>query len=116
VVSGPNRQSAYLVWKGTTVKPTQAVSGLGENLESDESVSRICGIKLQRDEGGREYTFCKVASHLFEYDSRRSCYRYSDKYEVRYREYIKTIMNGNGPAIEKCAACDMKRDETPEML
>jgi hypothetical protein len=115
VVSAKKRQSAYLVWGAATVKPTQAVSGLGENLESDESVSRICLIDLQGYKGDGGITFCKDASLLFQYDWRRCCYKYSDDYEARYQQYIKTIMSLYGPTMEKCEACTMKGDETLEM-
>lgn len=59
VVSTQRRQSAYLVWGEKTVKQTQAVSGLGKNLESDETVSRICSIKLQGYKGDIECQFCR---------------------------------------------------------
>jgi hypothetical protein len=116
VVSGQKRQSAYLVWERMTIEPTQAVSGLGRNLESDNSVSRICRINLQGYKDDIGVIFCKDASFLFQYDWDRSCYNDSDQYEAHYRKYITTINNRNGKTIEECRACNMKRIETPEML
>jgi hypothetical protein len=89
-VSALGRQSAYLVWRETTLRQTQAVSGLGRNLKSAESVSRICSIKLQDYRGDIGFQICREHSSLFVYDHSKSCYKYA-KTMSRFTKSTRTI-------------------------
>jgi hypothetical protein len=119
VVSGQKRQSAFLVWGEDTIKLTEAIVGLGQNLESDESVSSICHIdlQLQRCKGIIRANFHRHPYALYRHDSLQSCYRYAGNYEEEYQRYLTTALEERtGPTKRKCEACIMKGDETPDMM
>lgn len=104
-VSAIGRQSAFLVWGETTVRQTQTVAGLGRNLKSAESVSRICTITLQDYMGNRPFQICRENSLLFEYDYSQSCYKYAKNYERIHKNY-KDIIENREDII--CEGCGMK--------
>ena len=119
VVSDQKRQSAYLVWGEDEIKITESIVGLGQNLESDESVSSICHIDLQlyRYKGIVRANFHRHPYALYKYDSLQSSYRYADNYDEEYRKYLTTALDERpGPNTRKCEACIMKGDETPDIM
>lgn len=103
------RQSSYLVY-GERQLRVAGVHGLGRNLDSDESVSRVCCLQFSR--GG---VLLSNGPYCFEPDPSGIGYRYVSDYKILFQhlnlEKSKRFYN---PLLEKyrCKACSLKGDAT----
>jgi hypothetical protein len=103
------RRSSYLVY-GERQLRVAGVHGLGRNLDSDESVSRVCCLQFSR--GG---VLLSNGPYCFEPDPSGIGYRYVSDYKMLFQYHnLEKSKRYYNPLLEKyrCKACSLKGDAT----